>query len=167
MILDDLVAARAKALRHGETVPFDIEWPAELEQLWFMLGDAEHIRTAANDLVNAIRTELASRLRENEAVRFGDTVYRMSVDRKERVIDPRALADWLRDDWHHVVPLSHSTPLKKTGLRAICERRGVEYETVRDSFIDVEWGGPKLSAIPIDRAPKYARGLEHGESTYD
>ena len=165
MNLLDLIDKRATGLRHSEDVPFDT-FPSDREELWLLLADAETYAAAARDLVAAIKTDFARTLSENESVRYGDIIYRMSVDRKERITDPQALVEFLNVDWHHVVPVTSSTRLKKGGIRAVCERRGLDPEVFEDTFIDVTWGDRRLVAIPISKAPKYAQGLDHGGSTF-
>jgi hypothetical protein len=166
MKLVDLVARRAEGYRHGEEVPFDPDWGSDREQLWLLLGEAENIQRAARDLVEGLKADFARTLSENESVRMGDTVYKMSTERTERITDPGALIAWLGSDWHHVVPVTGSTRLKKGGINAVCEQRGLEPDVFEDTFLDVSWGDRRLAAIPISKAPQYAQGLSHGESTF-
>lgn len=167
MNLLDLVAKRAEGYRHDEEVPFESPWqPADREELWLLIGDAENIVRAARDLLDELKGDFAASLAENESVRMGDTIYKISPDRKERITDPRALVDFLGEDLSHVVPVTSSTRLRKGGIDAVCEKRGIDRKTFEETFIDVEWGDPKLQAVPLARAPKYTQKLEHGESTY-
>jgi hypothetical protein len=161
----DLIRDQAKVLRSGEETPVEADWPADREALWLVLGEAETLAKAAGRVLAAARAQLADTLEANESVRFGDTIYKTSPDRKERIIDPAGLIDWLGDDWHHIVPVTSSTRLKVGGFRAIAEKRGLDFATVRDTFIDVEYGPNRLVAIPIAKAPKYAQKLSHAEST--
>lgn len=166
MNLLELVKDQAKVVRSGEHMPVEADWPADREALWLTIGEAETLVAAARQVLEAVKAQLAGTLEANESVRFGDTIYKTSPDRKDRVIDPAGLIEFLGDDWHHVVPVTSSTRLKVGGFRAVAERRGLDFETVRDTFIDTEWGDPKLAAVPVDKAPKYAAKLRHGESTF-
>lgn len=166
MNLFDLVAKRADGYRHDEEVPFEADWPTDREQLWLTLADAENIQRAARDLVDELKSEFARTLDENESVRLGEYVYKVSVDRREKITDPRALVEFLGEDLPHVVPVTSSTRLRKGGIDAVCEKRGIDRRTFEETFLEVEWGDRKLCAVPVSKAPKYAQGLEHGESTY-
>ena len=112
--------------------------------------------------------ELARTLRDNEAVRLGETVYKTSAQRNTKIVDVLGFAEWLGEDWHNVVPFSPSTgnSLKVKGLAAVCERRGVDMRTVQETFTETEWGEPRLVAIPVSKAPQYMQRLGHGESTF-
>jgi hypothetical protein len=167
--LIDLVARRAEGYRHGEEVPFDPDWGSDREQLWLLLGEAENIQRAARELVEALKADFARTLSENESVRMGDKIWKVGSKSSSRIIDVEGFIEWLGDDWPLIVPLSPSTgdKLKVQGLRAVCERRGLAYQTVRDTFAPVEWSDElELKAIPLAQAPKYTQGLAHGESTY-
>lgn len=166
MNLLDLIVERAEGLRHDEEVPFDADFPTDQEKLWFAISEAEHLYRAARDLVDALKGDFAKTLTENESVRFGEFIYKISPDRREKITDPDALIDFLGDLWHHVVPVTSSTRLRKGGIKAVCERHGIDPKVFEETFIDVEWGDPKLQAIPVSKAPKYAAALNHGESTF-
>lgn len=164
--LMNLIIQRAESLRLDEAEPIDVDFPTDREELWLLLSEAKHLQRAANDLVREIKSRFAENLEENESVRYGDTIYRMSPDRKERITDPDALVDFLGADWPHVVPVTSSTTLRKGGIEAVCEKRGLDPKVFQETFVDVEWGDPKLKEIPLSKAPKYTQKLEHGESTY-
>lgn len=167
MNLLEVLASYVEARRYDES-PSKPEWPDDREKLWLLLGEAETIRQAASELESDLKSAFAAQLVENETVRYGEKVYKVSPKRTTRITDPKAMAEWLADDWELVVPFSPSVgdKLKTTGLKAVCERRGVEFETIRDTFLETEWDDEmELKAIPMSRAPKYAQALDHGDST--
>lgn len=166
MNLLDLVRKRAEGYRHDEEVPFDTTFPIDREELWLLIAEAENLQRAARDLVKTLEADFAKTLTENESVRFGETIYKVTPDRREKISDPRALVEFLGEDLHHVVPVTSSTRLRKGGIEAVCEKRGVDRDTFEETFIEVEYGDPKLKAIPVGKAPKYAQSLDHGESTF-
>lgn len=162
--LADLVLGRAAELRRYGTEEAD--WPEfgdDIEQLWLTLGDAEYIQRAARELVEHVKSVMAAQL-DGRAIRLGDVIYSTRPDVTERLTDPRGLIEWLGDDWHHVIPVTASTRLRKQALRAIAERRGVDVESVLDTFVEVEEGSEKLQAVPVAKAAKWLQALRHGET---
>lgn len=139
--------------------------PAALVDL---LQASKTIRRAADRVIGAVEGELAERL-DGKELRVGDTLYRHSATVRERVNDPQRLIGWLGTDWHHVVPVSASTRLRKGGLDYVAEKRPlIDEETgevldPKEVFIEKEFDDPKLKTIPLDKAPKYARELPEGE----
>lgn len=136
------------------------EWPADT--LTGLLNACSRIEAAANEAKRRVETELASRL-ENHDLLVGQTLYRWQETRRERLVDPDALAEFLGDDWQAAIPLSESTRIRKGGLDAVAAKRGLDPQTVRDTFLAVEYGTPALQTIPVDKAPKFALKMTDGE----
>lgn len=143
----------------GDPIPTP---PADDEELWDLIGRVEAVAAAARDLADQLKTELAARLGDN-AVRIGDTVIRTVPDRTDRIVDPDALVAWLGDDWPHVIPVTPSTRIRRRGLEAVAQRRGFDPDITWDTFVATEWGEPRLQAVPVSRAPKWAQQLAPGE----
>lgn len=143
----------------GDPTP---DLPADDEELWVLIGRVEAVARAARELAEDLRAGLARRL-DGAALRFGDTILVASPQRTDRLVDPDALIDWLGDDWATVIPVTASTRVRRRALEAVAEKRGVDPEVVWDTFVETEWSEPRLQAMPVDRAPAWARKLGHGE----
>ena len=162
--LVDLVLGRAAELRHyGAEEAEWPEFPDDIEQLWLILGDAEYVQRAARELVEHVKTVMAAQL-DGRAIRLGDFIYSTRPDVTERLTNPKGLIEWLGDDWHHVIPVTPSTRLRRQALRAIAEQRGVDVESVLDTFVEVEEGPERLQAVPVVKAAKWLQALGHGET---
>lgn len=166
MNLVDLIVAQAKTLRSGEETPVEADWPAGREELWLLLAEAETLAKAAGRVVAAAKQQLAATIQTNEKVRLGPTVYDVAPTRSFSITDPLAFIEWLGDDWEHVIPVTSHTRVRVGGLKAVCQRRGVDYWTVRNTFFQADEGEPALRGVPVERAPKYAQKLGHNESTF-
>lgn len=136
--------------------------PSDDEELWVLIGRVEAVARAARELADEMKNALAARL-DGAALRFGYTILVASPQRTDRLVDPDALIDWLGDDWATVIPVTASTRVRRRALEAVAEKRGVDPETVWDTFVETEWSEPRLQAMPVDRAPKWAQALSHGE----
>lgn len=136
--------------------------PADDSELWDLIGRVEAVARAARALADEMRDTLAARL-DGAALRFGDTILVASPTRTDRLVDPDALIDWLGEDWATVIPVTASTRVRRRALEAVAGKRGVDPEAVWDTFVETEWSEPKLQAMPVDRAPKWAQALSHGE----
>ena len=143
----------------GDPIP---DPPTDDEELWVLIGRVEAVARAARELADDLRAGLARRL-DGAALRFGDTVLVASPTRTDRLVDPDALIDWLGADWATVIPVTASTRVRRRALESVAEKRGVDPGAVWDTFVETEWGEPRLQAIPVDRAPKWAQALAHGE----
>jgi len=134
-----------------------------LDALHGMVSQLQVIRQAVALLTAQVEGMIAAEIGEGGAARCGDTICRFRPRATQRIVDPKGLIDWLRDDWYQVVPVTRSTTLRKGGLAAVCEKRGIDTQTVLDTFTEWEEGVPTVSRIPIDNAPKFLQAMEDGE----
>lgn len=135
-----------------------------LEDLDGLLGQLLVLRQTVDRLKGQTESAVARLLGNGGAARVGDVVYRYRPKNSQRVVDPDGLIGWLGDDWHHVVPVTRSTTLRRGGLKAVCEQRGVDVATVEDTFLEWETGDPTVERIPVDKAPKFLQALNDGET---
>jgi hypothetical protein len=110
-----------------------------------------------------VETEIAHRVGVKGAARVGEIVYRYKPKATMRIIDPQGLVDWLGEDWHHVIPVTRSTSIRKGGMSAVCEKREADPRTIEDTFFEWEEGAPTVDRIPLDKAPKFLQRLGDGE----
>ena len=134
-----------------------------LEALHGMLSQLQVIRQAVALLTAQAEGMIASQIGEGGAARCGDTIYRFRPRASQRIVDPQGLIDWLRDDWHQVIPVTRSTTIRKGGLQAVCEQRGIDVQAVLDTFTEWEEGAPTVSRMPVDSAPKFLQAMEDGQ----
>lgn len=109
-------------------------------------------------------SQVAFVLGDNGAGRVGDTIYRCRDNPTTRITDPKALVDWLREDWHHVVPVTASTQLRKGGVSAVCEKRDVDPRTFWETFTETTTGEQRVERLPLEKAPKFLQRLKDGET---
>lgn len=123
---------------------------------------------AAIDLVRrVVKQEIEFRLVDEQANAFrrGDLIYMMAPKKDWKARDDEAvdsLLNWAGDEWRELYTVSPSTRVKKTGLRALAEKKGMDLQTLLDTFIHEDVGDMELQIIPIDRAPSWLQTLEEG-----
>jgi len=122
---------------------------------------ADQVVGAATVVRAAVRRALADRLGDG-AARWGDYIYRNGSRTDWRVLDAEALADWLGPDWRKVVRVSGDN-LRRTSLRLLAERRGINPQSVVETFIEVTYTDRALQVLPIEKAPKFLQEMEEGE----
>lgn len=120
------------------------------------------IERAVGILRKALENRLGEKLGKGGAIRYGDNVYRYQRTRRTKVTDPRALGEWLGDEWQTVVRVDGGN-VRLTGLRTVAERRGMDPEVVENTFLDVEWGDERVTSIPLSRAPGYLQSIAEGK----
>ena len=140
----------------------DMDLPADADRLWMLLGRAQTLKRAVTLVEKALTQQLGRALPAGEAMRLGDQVYKVAEKMREDM-EP-GLLDFLGDDWQAAISVS-ARNIRKTGLDAIAEMRGLDKWTVRDTFLPrTPTGELEVSSLPISRAPKYQQQLEPGES---
>ena len=126
-----------------------------------VLDAARRLKRATDLAVKACEEVLAGRLGDQDW-RVGDRLLRSSSVPQYRVDDPAGLADWLADRYRDVVALTTSTQIRRSALTAVAEERGLDPETVFNTFTSTNWGPRRLSELPLSRAPAYAAGIPDG-----
>lgn len=134
-----------------------------LQELDAFLVQLGVMKRAVGRLAGQVETQVAFLLGEGGSARVGDTVYRYRPNLTTKITDPRLLVDWLAADWSHVVPVTPSTTLRKGGVDAVCEQRGIDPGAFWETFTETTKGDPKVDRIPIDKAPQFLQKLDDGE----
>lgn len=132
------------------------------EELVAAIDSLRRERAELAERQKELESELASRLVDKDW-RYGDTLFRYSRPATTKVVDPGALADWLGDDYRHVVPLTASTQIRKTALWKVASDRGMDPELVDETFLEVTFGEPRLVEMPVSKAPAFAAQMKPGE----
>ncbi|GEM_PF-5865079 len=126
------------------------------------LVDLEAKLAAVAATVKALRswaqTQAGRVLGDGGAVRVGETVWRRQRRKVERCIDPDGFFAWVRSD--------DGRKLVDRIINPNTVRRGSLPAAVRDTFFDVEWAAPTVTAMPLDRAPKRLQQLADGEVAF-
>jgi hypothetical protein len=143
-----------------------------------MIAAREHLASiarAATELRRSVDRQLAEELGTGGAARWGESIYRPTPRRTLRAIDEPGWWAFLVGALG-VVPsrrdraigllsrLYRAADVRLTPLRELAETTGTEEGAIRDSFFAWEVGPLEVSAIPIDRAPKYLQKLAEGEA---
>ena len=115
---------------------------------------AVRLRKALEAIESALGVQLAERLGDGGAVRYGDTIYRYGRGWTEKVNDPDVF--WKMVDALDVRPSDIFNPnTAKVGSMP---------EALRDTaFTRTRDDDPKLKAVPRDRAPHFLDHLEDGD----
>jgi len=163
----DLANAQMELCRHGgdltiEEITQRAAADLDLMDLLHYNAYADEMVGAANLVRRVIRNEIAARLGDRGAARYGDLIYRNGSETKWRVIDPEGLAAWLGGDWAKVVRVSGDN-LRRTALRGLADARGISPETVIDTFMEVSYTDRDLQVMPLEKAPKFLQDLAEGE----
>jgi len=121
---------------------------------------ATRLRKALTAIETALGVQLADRLGDGGAVRYGDTIYRYARGWKETVVDEKAFWQMVRTfDGKgdlRIEDLFNPNQVRKTPLPAAI--RDTAFARRRDDE-------PSLKAVPVDRAPGFLQALEDGDYT--
>ena len=115
---------------------------------------AVRLRKALQAIESALGVQLAERLGDGGAVRYGDTIYRYGRGWKESVNDPDAFWSMVDQLGVRVSDLFNPNTVRKAALPLAI--RDTAFTKTRDD-------DPKLSAVPRDRAPHFLDHLEDGD----
>ena len=110
---------------------------------------------------------------EKGAIKISDTVFNYSKSYKSKTLDLNKLIDWATnkklsdDEIENLVALCGNTFVPKLrGLDAVAEKKGMDKQLARDTFIEKIWDEePKLQVIKTsnDTAPVWAKDLKEME----
>ena len=115
---------------------------------------AVRLRKALQAIESALGVQLAERLGDGGAVRYGDTIYRYGRGWKETVNNPKAFWSMVHTLDVRVEDLFNPNDVRKTPLP----------DAIRDTaFTKTRDDDPKLLAVPRDRAPHFLDHLEDGD----
>lgn len=151
------VLDRIKGIAYGDEVHADPE--ATLDELWDLRCAIGTITSSARKLLAAVDSDIA-KLLTGKVARFGDSFVKVAPKRTLEVYNPDGLFDWLGDDARHAFK---PEAIRITSLRAIATKRGADPRAIVNSFIDYREDDPVVTVLPLDKAPRYASDMAHGE----
>lgn len=149
----------------------------EGELLWYISAELATHRQQIQKLERAINVVRATDIGAEGNVRYGDTYVTVAPTRK-RILDADGIVGWAGHEDIAIETLFRlgADELRITVLRSAAaavyarkhpdadEEKAKDYAAlIESSFVTIERGEPALTEIPIDKAPKYVQGLEHGE----
>lgn len=160
---DDLVVLIKDAYWDEEADHSDEFFDDGIEELWEERKTLTGIIAAAKRVRDEIDKLIANKLGPATSVRLDDFQVKLAPSRRLRVIDPEGFKNWVGKDWDEVINVTSAT-LRVKALRAIAEKRDEDPDMALDAFCKWIEGEPRVTTIPIDKAPKYAQDMEHGET---
>lgn len=137
--------------------------PLELHQLAGLRSLLEQMHTVAGIVKRAVDQRMAGDLGPDNSYVLDGTVYRVRPSSRFRCREEALLVEFLGNDW----PLAFNLREPKIGaLKAIAESRGLSAQAVVDTFGEYVEGPGVLTAMPIDKAPKFLQRLSNGATAY-
>ncbi len=161
----------------GEILLGELGAEPDGELLWYISAELATHRQQIQKLETALKTIRATDITEAGNVRYGDTYVTVAPTRK-RILDEDGIVAWAGHEDIAVETLFRlgADALRITVLRSAAaavyarkhpdaeEEKAKDYaQLIESSFVTIEKGEPALTEMPIDKAPKYVQGLEHGE----
>ena len=145
----------------------------EPKELFIARGVSLEAKDSTYKINKFVDNKIALDVQEKGAIKISDTVFNYSKSYKSETIDLKRLIDWAtskklsEDDIENLVALCGSTFVPKLrGLDAVAEKKGMDKQLARDTFIEKVWDEePKLQVIKTsnDTAPLWAKGLKEME----
>lgn len=147
-----------------------IEEPKELSVARTISVGAKTNTTNINKFVDK---KIAKNVEENGAIKIGETVFNWSKGYKTECNDVKSLINFVtnkklgEEELNDLIAvMGHNFVPKLRGLDAVAEKKGMDKQMARDTFIFKNWDNePKLAVIDTKNstAPKWAVNLKDGE----
>jgi hypothetical protein len=172
--MKELIWEIAKASDHDSdlenTELQGIDEPKELSVARTISVGAKANTTNINKFVDK---KIAKNVEENGAIKIGETVFNWSKGYKTECNDVKSLINFVTNKKlgdeeleNLLAVIGHNFVPKLRGLDAVAERKGMDKQMARDTFIFKNWDSdPKLAVIDTKNstAPKWAVNLGDGE----
>lgn len=142
------------------------------EVLWHLAGELATHRQTIKAIEDAVAKLQLADVRRNGPVRFGDQFIKASPKSTREIVDLDGLVNWATKFDPDAIPKLfrlNADNLRITTLRSMAERwlgagDDSDIDAVMQTFIEEHReDDTQLSVVPIDRAPKYAKALGHGQ----
>lgn len=151
----------------------ELQTIGEPEELFVARGISLEAKESTHKINKFVDYKIALDVEEKGAIRISDTVFNFSKSYKAKTIDLKKLLDWATskklsdDDIDNLVALcGNSFVPKLRGLDAIAEKKGMDKQMARDTFIEKVWDEKaKLQIIKTSSniAPNWAKDLKEME----
>ena len=170
--MKDLIWEIAKS---GEEVLENTELQAieEPKELFVARGVSLEAKDSTFKINKFVDNKIALDVQEKGAIKISDTVFNFSKSYKSKTIDLNKLIDWATnkklssDEIDNLIALfGNSFVPKLRGLDAVAEKKGMDKQLARDTFIEKVWDKePKLQVIKTTNevAPVWAKNLKEME----
>ena len=170
--MKDLIWEIAKS---GEEVLENTELQTieEPKELFVARGVSLEAKDSTFKINKFVDNKIALDVEEKGAIKISDTVFNLSKSYKSKTIDLKKLIDWAtskklsEDEIDNLVALCGNNFVPKLrGLDAVAEKKGMDKQLARDTFIEKVWDeNPKLQVIKssTDVAPMWAKNLKEME----
>ena len=145
----------------------------EPDELFIARGVSLEAKDSTYKINKFVDNKIAHDVQEKGAIKISDTVFNYSKSYKSKTIDLKRLIDWAtrkklsEDDIENLVALFGTASVPKLrGLDAVAEKKGMDKQLARDTFIEKVWDEvPKLQVIKTtnDAAPVCAKDLKEME----
>ncbi len=164
----DIAKSGEETLENTELQTID-----EPNELFIARGVSLEAKDITYKINKFVDNKIAHDVQEKGAIKISDTVFNYSKSYKSKTIDLKKLIDWAtrkklsEDDIENLVALFGTTFVPKLrGLDAVAEKKGMDKQLARDTFIEKVWDEvPKLQVIKTanDAAPVWAKDLKEME----
>lgn len=130
-------------------------------------------KTNTSNINKFVDGKIARNVEENGAIKIGETVFNWSKGYKTECSDVKSLINFATnkklgaEEVENLIAIMGQNFVPKLrGLDAVADRKGMDKQVARDTFIYKNWDDdPKLAVIDTKNssAPKWAVNLEDGE----
>lgn len=151
----------------GEDLDPELVDDLTAEQAYYLMSWADRYISAGKALRDQLRIVLAHDLGDGGAVRYGEDLVRYSRP-NDWVLTP-GFDYWAEENLtaRDVLAILPRSGFRIGALRAVAERIGVDPKKIEGSLLvnRRDTNDPKVTvmSVHLDKAPKYAKAMEHGE----
>ena len=164
----DIAKSGEEALENTELQTIE-----EPKELFVARGVSLEAKDSTYKINKFVDNKIALDVQEKGAIKISDTVFNYSKSYKSKTLDLKKLIDWVTnkklsdDDIENLIAICGNTFVPKLrGLDAVAEKKGMDKQLARDTFIEKIWDEePKLQVIKTsnDTAPVWAKDLKEME----
>lgn len=151
------------------------EYP--LEYALDVLSYLEALQSATRTVRKQVEEYVAEQLKPATYYRHRDSIVKIggsgSWKVKEEKVNSGLLAGYIGAEWPQVVNLKASGAVTVTRIEALAKKFAAQYDDdpdleqvaqmARNEFFEYKQNDSAISLMPVDKAPKFAAKLEHGE----
>jgi len=151
----------------------DLQTIEEPKELFVARGVSLEAKDSTYKINKFVDNKIALDVQDKGAIKISDTVFSYSKSYKSKTIDLKRLLDWTTnkkltdDEIENLIAICGNNFVPKwRGLGAGAEKKGMEKQLARDTFIEKKWDEePKLQVINTsnETAPIWAKDLNEME----
>ena len=151
----------------------DLQAIEEPKELFIARGVSLEAKDSTYKINKFVDNKIAIDVEEKGAIKIADTVFNYSKSYKSKTIDIKSLLNWATDkklsdsELENLVAICGTSFVPKLrGLDAVADKKGMDKQLARDTFIEKQWDDePKLQVIKTNNetAPVWAKDLKEME----